>query len=176
MMNCRSSLSGGLHTGHLHCAQHVQLQSALDWHDVQLMRRRMDRCHLQYPSVPACITLRAHMVSAICTSGCLYGSCFNPNQCYCNAGWSGPTCSVANGAASATIGLNKCTFPAITTTCKLANGQSRTDCPAGYTLAGNQPCADIPGYDVNVCTKTCCDGWTGAACTTRLNFATCCDC
>ena len=29
----------------------------------------------------------------ICSQGCLYGSCINPDHCFCNFGWVGINCS-----------------------------------------------------------------------------------
>ena len=104
----------------------------------------------------------------MCKTGCVNGGCSNPGECFCNVGWSGLLCNVANGSPVATKGLGTCVFSNVTTTCKLADGVPRNDCPPGYSVVGNQACLDIPGYDVNVCGKTCCDGWSGPTCTTGM--------
>ena len=102
--------------------------------------------------------------AATCKTGCVNGGCNYPGECYCNPGYSGPTC------ASQTIasGINSCSFPNVTSPCNLANGQLLHDCPSGYSRIIAEACPDIPGFDRNICGKTCCDGWTGADCLTRL--------
>ena len=111
-----------------------------------------------------CFIFRLKVSTATCKSGCANGGCNFPGECYCNTGYSGPTCS------SSTIGsgIGTCVYPNVTSTCKLANGQLREDCPAGYTRLATEACPDIPGFDRNICGKTCCDGWTGPTCATRL--------
>ncbi len=101
---------------------------------------------------------------ATCRTGCVNGGCNYPGECYCNPGYSGPIC------ASQTIasGINSCSFPNVTSPCNLANGQLLHDCPSGYSRITSEACPDIPGFDRNICGKTCCDGWTGADCSTRL--------
>ena len=103
-------------------------------------------------------------ISATCKAGCVNGGCNYPGECYCNPGYSGPTC------ASQTIasGINSCSFPNVTSPCNLANGQLLHDCPSGYSRITSEACPDIPGFDRNICGKTCCDGWTGTDCLTRL--------
>ena len=106
----------------------------------------------------------------VCTPGCR-GICFNPNECACplGSGTSGTTCNVATpSSASLTRGLGKCHFPNITTMCELANGRLDSNCPSGYNIVGSIACKDIPGFYTNVCSRTCCDGWSGVDCLTRL--------
>ncbi len=75
-----------------------------------------------------------------------------------------------NVNATLNIGLNVCSFNNVTTTCKIADGVLDSNCPSGYSLVVTQACPDIPGYDQNVCEKSCCDGWTGTTCATRSSI------
>ena len=122
-------------------------------------------CTIGKPVILLSLNQSAHtFLLAACQNGCLNGGCNFPGECYCNTGYSGPTC------ASDTIasGIATCVYPNVTSTCKVANGQLRDDCPAGYTRMATEACPDIPGYDRNICGKSCCDGWTGPTCTIRL--------
>ena len=38
-------------------------------------------------------SIHAHTHTAICTSPCINGNCFQPNNCTCDQGWTGPVCS-----------------------------------------------------------------------------------
>ena len=107
--------------------------------------------------------------TADCAAGCTNGSCNYPGECYCHAGFSGPLCNVPS-SSNKTLdkGLGKCVYSNVTSPCKVANGQRRYDCPVGYSVVDVQACQDIPGYDANVCGKSCCDGWAGEDCATGL--------
>ncbi len=108
--------------------------------------------------------LRVVSFAATCKTGCVNGGCNYPGECYCNPGYSGPTCA-SNTIAS---GINSCSFSNVTSPCNLANGQLLHDCPSGYSRITSEACPDVPGFDRNICGKTCCDGWTGSECLTRL--------
>jgi hypothetical protein len=106
---------------------------------------------------------------AICAVGCVNGECNNPGECYCNAGYSGPLCNVANNAdLSQTRGVRACVYSNVTSSCKVANGTLRNDCPVGYSVLDTVACNDVPGFVTNVCGRVCCDGWSGDDCFQRL--------
>ena len=106
---------------------------------------------------------------AICAVGCVNGGCNNPGECFCNAGYSGALCNVANNVNLAlTRGVSACFFNKVTSTCKVANGTLRYDCPSGYSVLDTVACNDVPGFVTNVCGRVCCDGWSGDDCSIRL--------
>jgi hypothetical protein len=111
----------------------------------------------------------SHQVSAICGT-CFNGSCYNPGECFCNAGFHGIYCNYSTTVRtpSQNRGLGRCTFKNVTTSCTIADGIVRNGCPTGYTPVGAEACPDIEGYSRRICSKPCCDGWAGTDCQTRL--------
>ncbi len=69
-------------------------------------------------------------------------------------------------------GLGVCVYSNVTSSCTLADGIRRSDCPTGYAVVGVESCPDIEGFSRRICEKRCCDGWGGIDCRTR-EFSIC---
>jgi hypothetical protein len=108
---------------------------------------------------------------AVCDGECVNGGCNNPGECFCNAGFHGLHCSTSMNAVPAqNRGLGVCVYRNVTSSCTLADGIRRNDCPIGYAVVGVEPCPDIQGFSRRICEKRCCDGWGGNDCRKREAF------
>ena len=158
----------------MHHSEHLYLQPSMVWRQLQSMCDRLDDpCSWMYPRfISRALNLKglSHLeFIAICAIGCVNGGCYNPGECFCNAGYSGALCNVANNVNLAlTRGVSACFFNNVTSTCKVANGTLRYDCPSGYSVLDTVACNDVPGFVTNVCGRVCCDGWSGDDCSIRL--------
>src|SRR6218665_3539175 len=60
---------------------------------------------------------------AVCSQGCIHGTCSSPNKCTCDAGYSGATCDTITCQGGCVNG--QCVMPNV---CHCANGWTGADC------------------------------------------------